>query len=80
MISHDVIALSEQWLFVSVQRWYEMLVEILKNHHCTAGPLPEIHTDKGRGFVEFTGRENGQVYFTWHKMPSGKYEIVCYRS
>jgi hypothetical protein len=80
MLASEILDLGDKVYFDRVETWYKLLCQILEKHHCVPSPLPEIHTYKGRGFVEFTGRENGQVYFTWYKMPSGRYEIVCYRS
>lgn len=79
-LSSDIAKLGEKFYFDKVQSWYKQLCLILTEHKCEAGPLPDIHSDSGRGFVEFTGKHEGQVFFTWHKMPSGRYEVICYRS
>jgi len=63
-----------------IEDWYEALKIILQKHECFPNILPEIHTNEGRGFVEFTGTRNGQIYFTWYKMPSGRFEVICYLS
>ena len=46
---------------------------------------PLFHTNEGRGLVPVSmiGMEEHPLFdvvYTWYKMPSGNYEIVCYPS
>lgn len=80
LLSEKIASLGQNQYYDEIVDWYRELVHILSKNECHTEPLPDIHSDKGKGFIAFTGKEEGQVFFTWYKMPPGRFEIVCYRS
>lgn len=50
-----------------------------------ADDYPQTHIDEGRGRIAVSkiGMEAHPLFdvtYTWHKMPSGNWEIICYAS
>jgi hypothetical protein len=80
MLSHEIAKVGVNFYFEEMADWYREIEYILSKHNCKPEPMPEIHTDKGSAFVEFNGKYEGQIYFTWYKMPTGRWEVVSYRS
>lgn len=58
--------------------WYGKLVLILASFDCKPEPMLEIHTAEGRSMIGFTGEHAGSIFYTWYRMPSKRFEIVCY--
>lgn len=79
MLSHDIADLSTGPYYESPKAWYEQLKLTLIKHKCTVGPMPDIHTHQGQDFIDYTGREEGRIFFTWYQMPSSRWEMVCYK-
>lgn len=79
MLSHELASIGVNFYFDEMADWYRELQWVLSKHECRPGPMPEIHCDKGNAFIEYEGKENGQIYFSWYKMPSGRWEVVCYK-
>lgn len=79
MLSHHIADLSTGPYYEKPEVWYEQLTLTLKRHDCEPEGMPEIHTHSGQGYVKYNGREEGQIFFTWHRMPSNRWEIICYK-
>jgi len=67
--------------------WYRRLTRVLVSFNKILAPMPEIHTQQGRGTLTYesvpgkTGGNaprSGKIAFTWYKMVSGNWEMVCY--
>ena len=55
--------------------WYCALADVLAP--LILEPMPPIHTSAGHAHVKI--KNFGEtIYFTWYRMPSGNYEIICY--
>ena len=74
-LSEDVAGLSSGTYYKWPIDWYNLLVKTMSAHNMSVGPMPGIHTDEGRDHIEY---DSGQVFFTWYRMESGRYEIICY--
>lgn len=80
MLSHDIANLSSGPYYRRPYDWYKMLEKILTKYQCKPEPMLEIHSHKGKGFISYSGREKGQVFFSWYRLPiTGWWEIVSYK-
>ena len=77
MLSESVAKLSSGHYYDTVEEWYLKLTEVLNAHDIVPDPLPTIHGDEGRGYIDTDDLR--RVFFTWYKMPeTGHWEIICY--
>jgi hypothetical protein len=58
--------------------WFREVVLILRSFDCEVEPMLEINTAEGRSTIGFTGEHIGSIFYTWYRMPSKRFEIVCY--
>lgn len=79
-LANDVCSLSSSKdYYYNLNAWYEALKATLAKHGCEPEPMPPVHTHKGKAFIDFSGRFEGSVFFTWYRMPSSNWEVVCYK-
>ena len=76
-LAKDIANLSSGHYYESPQAWYNLLKLTLEKHGNEVEEMIEIHGDKGRDFIHYN---DGQVFFTWHHMQSGRWEIICYKT
>lgn len=80
MMTSDIAGLSTGVYYERPEVWYEQLKLTLAKYECVAGPMPEIHTREGKALISYSGRTEGNIFFTWYQMSSGNWEIICYKS
>lgn len=82
MLSNDIASLSTGKYYKRVGEWYEMLKTTLEKYNCVLSEMPTIHTREGSAYIEFFcpfNKQEGVIYFTWYRMESGNWEIICYK-
>ena len=78
----EVARLSTGHYYKSVHQWYARLCECLHRHNCKViSECPQVYNQEGRAVIRFQnedGTETEQVFWTWYRMPSSNWEIICY--
>lgn len=60
--------------------WWEAARDVLtEDGYYVMGDCPNIYVDAGRGYLNFCRDDiDANIFYTWYKMPSGRYEVICY--
>jgi len=74
--------------YENVAEWHNLLEGVLENYgYTTEEPCPAIHTDYGRGvatlvidpaMASHTPVRVSYIHYQWYRMPSLRWEVVCY--
>ena len=71
--------------YETIYEWWDIARGILRAYGLDWAYdwCPQVFTDEGRGLLALSlidgGEElNTQVFWTWHRMDSGRWEIICY--
>ena len=87
VLQNDIASLSTGGVntyYTSPEQFFACLEEILEKHELAYEDLayPAISTSEGRGILPITFADDAtpvlEVFFTWYRMPSYNWEIVCY--
>jgi len=86
-IREEVASLSSGAYYEQKSHWVDKLSVILDNHGLILDGEPVMLGDEGRSCMDIveitTVRDTptvGCVHFTWYRMPSFNWEIICYIS
>ena len=79
MVLNEAISeLSTGIYYNRIEDWYKRLQLTLKAFDVIPEPMPRVqHTDNGQDFIT---TDNFYIFFAWHKMQSGRWEIICYKT
>jgi hypothetical protein len=65
-----------------ISHWYCLLDNVVQNANCTMSvyEYPKVYNAEGRGLLEFVDDEYKvyQILWTYFRMSSGRWEIICY--
>lgn len=85
ILREKIAGLSSGVYYDSIFRFFSTLDGLLLSNYChlTCGSdYPQVYNDSGRLNVDFTkgfcGEESYRVFVSYYRMPSGRWEIVCY--
>lgn len=76
----SIASLSSGRYYDEVYHWYSWLCDILRNFGITSvDDCPQIFNNEGRQVTRFMdGDVQKSVFWTYYRMQSGRWEIVCY--
>ena len=84
-IRKQVAALSTGVYYDNFQQWATLLAQVCQQHGLKVfGGVDTPHNHTGCGIaylvedVESPERGVGQIWFSYYRMPSSRWEIVCY--
>ena len=78
VLTEAISELSSSPTYERIEDWYKRLKLTLASFDFEIGPLPDIHTNEGAGYIEIIDI-SPVIYFTWYRMDqSGRWEIICY--
>lgn len=70
--------------YKSISEWFCLISNTLEKHGCVLSEFdyecPQVYNDEGQSKITFTDNR-GQVcyiHWTWYRMPSFNWEIICY--
>jgi len=67
---------SGNYYYGEFYHFYDMLCQVLRDYGITnIDECPQIYSNEGRGAIGFEG---GQVIYTYYRMPSFRWEVICY--
>jgi len=79
---HAVSKLSTGNYYDSLDDWYTKFQHCVNNHGYVIDTEPELTGNMGKGLyvlrLKNTITHSITVFVTWHKMESGRWEIICY--
>ena len=77
-----IASMSSGCLYEEIYHWYSWLVDVLIQFGITSvDDYPQIHNDEGRQVTNFTDPNTQMsycVFWTYFRMQSGRWEIICY--
>lgn len=79
-LREKVAALSSGRYYPTLWAWQLDLIQVLTDFGFTldnSAPF-QVYNDEGKGTLRVAGEEETRVFFTWYRMPSFNWEIVCY--
>lgn len=81
-VRNAVSSLSSGAYYERPRHWWEKLCDTLQKYgyDLNDDDFPVFYSEEGRGSVSISkeGEEAGRVIFTWYRMPSFNWEIICY--
>lgn len=82
-LRNAIASLSTGVYYEHFHTWYEALEQLLGEYGFTPQEdYPAIYNDEGRdsmGVVDpQTGEEVGYIWYSWYRMPSSRWEVICY--
>lgn len=81
--TNDVANLSTGNYYDEFVHWYDEVVKLINRHGylLETNECPQIYNGQGNGYIYFRAGEKDwlySIYYTYYRMPSFRWEIVCY--
>lgn len=73
-----VAGLSSGRYYDEIVHWFDLLVKTVERYGLTIDQdCPQVYNDSGSSMIRI-GDSELFVWWTWYRMPSYRWEIVCY--
>jgi hypothetical protein len=80
-LREEVASLSSGRYYDEISHWFDLLDQVVQNFSdgcLTLGcDCPQVHNDSGSSMIRI-GDSELFVWWSWYRMPSYRWEIVCY--
>ena len=80
ILREKIAGLSSGVYYDSIFQFFATLDGVLLANNCVMDPeYPQVYNDEGRNILKFNvGDQEFQVFWTYYRMQSGRWEIICY--
>lgn len=80
-LREEVASLSSGRYYDEISHWFDLLDQVVQNFSdgcLTLGcDCPQVYNNSGSSMIRI-GDSELFVWWSWYRMPSGRWEIVCY--
>jgi len=86
-LREKIAGLSSGRYYDSIYQWFDLMDQVVQSvcdgYHGVGCDCPQVYNDEGRGSLipivyNITGDPDLFVFWTYYRMPSGRWEIICY--
>lgn len=86
ILGKKIASLSSGRYYNQIADWFDLLDQVVQEVGCGEIHLddcPQVFNSEGNGIIRLPypfglGDSDLQVYWSWYRMPSGRWEIICY--
>ena len=80
-LREKIASLSSGSYYDEISHWFDLLDQVVQNYSdgllSLGRDCPQVYNDSGSSMLRI-GDSELFIWWSWYKMPSGRWEIVCY--